>query len=414
MRYIKKDMRATRREFLELMTLSMGSAGLAVPRVLAEPWRAVASRGGEPTLDRPPVVLPEYLRTLEKVLISIPADTMSYGATASHDGLGRGALSKFLDIVFRELLGALPEYSSVDIVARSDRRDFGLAVRRRAGPREARLHLVDAPGVEIELWAQDLGEPIFLDGRERFLVAETMSSRMGEQSKMSIDRKRVSELVFGEDAVLEADFAFEGGNLAFDARDGAARVFVGYNTVSRTVRARKLAGREISRRDVLAEVSATFGGAEVVEVGRETQSLRLQHIDQMFLILHDGVAVVSQLAGKGPGRESGQLRYCADQLRELGYRVFPLDHSAEDLASYRSSVNCVPFVDKTTGEKKILFPVFPGEVDPESRSLSRAALSGKGARAFDLYRELGYEPRPIRDVTHRLGGNTHCILNALA
>ncbi|MGH9391759.1 MAG: hypothetical protein ACRD1Z_19330 [Vicinamibacteria bacterium] len=46
--------------------------------------------------------------------------------------------------------------------------------------------------------------------------------------------------------------------------------------------------------------------------------------------------------------------------------------------------------------------------------MDRRALLGKAALAYDLYRDLGYEPSPLRDVTHPLGGNTHCILNVLS
>jgi hypothetical protein len=46
--------------------------------------------------------------------------------------------------------------------------------------------------------------------------------------------------------------------------------------------------------------------------------------------------------------------------------------------------------------------------------VDRRALGGKAAVAFDLYRDLGYEPSPLRDVTHTLGGNTHCIVNVLS
>jgi hypothetical protein len=74
----------------------------------------------------------------------------------------------------------------------------------------------------------------------------------------------------------------------------------------------------------------------------------------------------------------------------------------------------VPFFDRDAGRKRVLLPVFPGEIREDARTVDRAALVGKAALAFDLYRDLGYEPSPLRDVTHALGGNTHCILNVLS
>jgi hypothetical protein len=396
-----------RRTFLESLALSWLAPSLrrGRARATAEPSRS----------DRPFVVVrPEYERTLESVLICIPADTVSFGAPPAHDDLGRAALGRFLDAVFRDLLAALPSYSVVHVVAPVDRRDLGLATLKRAGERRSQLHVVDDPGVEIELWAQDLGEPVLDAGEEKFLVAKRMGASMGAQSKMSIDRKRVAEYVFGEEATIEAGFAFESGNLAFDRARGSLRVLVGTNVLSRTVATHRAVGENVSRAAVLAEIAATFGRAEVVEMGRESQRPLLQHIDQAFVLLEGGLAVAARLRSAELEDEARQLETYAGQLRELGYRVHYLDHGPEDVARYRSSVNIVPFVDKSTGDKRLLYPVFPGEVETKAKDLTRETLRGKGLRAFDLYRDLGYEPVPVRDVSHSLGGNTHCILNALS
>ena len=230
---------------------------------------------------------------------------------------------------------------------------------------------------------------------------------MGPSSKMSADRRRVAEIVFGEESVVEAPFVFEGGNLAFDR----GLVLVGRNDVSRTIAA---SGETLSRREVLDDVAATFGGIEVIEMGKEPQSPLLQHIDQAFVLLEDRAAVACRLEGGGLEVEARQLRYYADQLRDLGYRVSFLDHRASDLTRYRSSVNVVPFFDREAGRRRVLLPVFPGELSEGATFVDRRALGGKAAVAYDLYRDLGYEPSPLRDVTHTLGGNTHCIVNVLS
>lgn len=425
-------MRVDRRTFLELGGLSLlthslgrrwghgeGALNPSAGRAKREALGLWLPGRTEETLalaiDLPPVtVRPEYERTLESVLICVPANTFSFGAGRDHDDLGRAALERFVDAVFRDLLEALPSYTMVHVAAPSEREDIGLAVLRRAGERRSQLHLVEDPNVEIELWAQDLGEPVVVGGAEKFLVAKPMSGSMGSQSKMSIDRKRVAELVFGRQSTIEASFVFEGGNLAFDRIRGGPRVLVGRNSVSRTVRAYADLGRRISRSAVLADVSAIFGGAEVLELGRNKQSPLLQHIDQAFVILDGGLAVASRLQDANLEVESRQLATYSAQLRELGYKVQYIDHRSDDVAQYFSSVNVVPFVDKFTGRKRILLPVFPGEAAGDAKIMTREVLRGKGARAFDLYRDLGYEPTVIRDLTHSLGGNTHCILNALS
>jgi hypothetical protein len=335
-----------------------------------------------------PVVRPEYERTLDWALVLYP--------DASPD-TQPATLSRFLEATFGDLRRALPSYTTLHVAARRE-----LSVLEGV-----RLHRVEDPGVEIELWAQDVGEPVFLDGRERFLVASPMPESMGPASGMSIDRKRVAELVFGTSNVLEAPFVFEGGNLAFDGK----QVLVGRNDVSRTIAA---SGGTRSRSQVLEDFSRTFAGIQVVEVGKEPQSPLLQHLDQSFVLLDDRVAVSCRLEGGGLETEERQLRQSADQLRGLGYRVSFLDHRSSDLRSYRSSINVVPFFDREAGRKRVLLPVFPGELREDAAVVDRKALLGKAARAFDLYRDLGYEPSPIRDVTHPLGGNVHCVLNVLS
>ena len=306
-------------------------------------------------------------------------------------------LSRFLEAAYRDLSSALPYYTNVQVAARRDAGGF----------RGQQLQLVNDLEVEIELWAQDIGEPVLVDGREGFLVARRMPPGMGPQSKMSKDRMRVAEVVFGEASVVEAPFVFEGGNVAFDR----GLVLIGRNDVSRTITA---SGESRSRSQVLDDVATTFGATEAVEMGEEPPSPLLQHIDQAFVLLEGRAAVACRLEGGGLDEAATQLRFYAGQLRDLGYRVFFLDHEASDLSGYRSSINVVPFFDREAGRKRVLLPVFPGELKEDAKVVDRRALLGKAAVAFDLYRDLGYEPSPVRDVTHALGGNTHCILNVLS
>ncbi len=331
---------------------------------------------------------PEYERTLSKALVCFP------DASATTNP---GTLSRFLDAAYRDLSRVLPYYTSVQVAARRDSGGF----------RAQQLHLVNDLEVEIELWAQDIGEPVLVDGKERFLVARKMPPGMGPPSKMSEDRRRVAEIVFGGESVIEAPFVFEGGNVAFDR----GLVLIGGNDVSRTIAA---SGERRSRREVLDDVAAAFGATDAVEMGEEPPSPLLQHIDQAFVLLEGRAAVACRLEGGGLDSEARQLRYYSSQLQDLGYRVSFLDHEASDLSAYRSSINVVPFFDREAGRKRVLLPVFPGEVKEEAKVVERKALLGKAASAFDLYRDLGYEPSPVRDVTHALGGNTHCILNVLS
>lgn len=115
-----------------------------------------------------------------------------------------------------------------------------------------------------------------------------------------------------------------------------------------------------------------------------------------------------------PSPEQRQIEATRSRLKALGYRTVAIDHTQADVESYRVSTNAVPFVDAETGQKKIIFPVFPGEVKGTLQGrLTIADLKGKSLAAYRAYEAAGYLPIPIRDFAHLVGGNTHCITNVL-
>ena len=103
----------------------------------------------------PRAARPEYERTLARALVSLP--------DASPD-TDPETLSRFLEAAYRDLSAVLPSYTSLHVAARKDSGSFA------AG----RLHLVEDSSVEIELWAQDIGEPVLVGGEQRFLVSKRM------------------------------------------------------------------------------------------------------------------------------------------------------------------------------------------------------------------------------------------------
>lgn len=367
---------------------------------------------GEPDL-RAPVVVPEYERTLESVLLAVPAGTVSFGVPDAGDGLGVAALSRFLELAFHDLLHALPDYATIHAAAHRERRAVAARVLEPAGSRLV-AHLLTEPDVEIELFAQDLGEPLTISGETKFLVSLRMDAGVGDASSMSAARRRTAEYVFGPENVIEADFVFEGGNLAFDRVGETTRVLAGLGAFRRTLEHYRRRDVSLSHRDVEAMMASAFHGAEIVSMDEERQRPLLQHIDQAFVLLKDSVAVANRLVGTELRAERRQLEGYHRRLRELGYELAFIDHDAEDLEKSYLSVNAVPYLDRASGARRILFPVFPGECDEDALVLSRNVLRSKAAKAYDVYRDVGYEPVPVRDMTHVLGGNTHCIVNALA
>ncbi|MEZ5415942.1 MAG: agmatine deiminase family protein [Vicinamibacterales bacterium] len=383
---------------------------LAVPIAV---W--ISSMAGPPARGQaaavPPVsVRPEYERALKSVYLSIPDEHRR----VRESGVRPPDHTEFVRQAYSELIGALPGYTAIELAV-SDRAAPGLvdALRTAAGPRPFRAHVIDGTLAAVDMWAQDLGERVSVEGRDMFLVPMPVDGRVAYNGELSRARTNVARRVFAG-RTIDADFVFEGGNLAFDRMADRARVFIGYNDVRLTIENHRRNGRAVDAAAVTRLIAAAFAGADVQVIGRETQSPLLFHLDQAFILLGDGLAVVNRLVGP-PSREQRQLEATRSRLQALGYRTIGIDHTQEDVESYRTSTNAVPFVDAMTGRKTIIFPVFPGEVTrnaPPGR-LTREHLSGKALAAYRVYEGAGYQPVPIRDFAHLAGGNTHCITNVL-
>lgn len=387
-------------------TLCLGLAVAAMALCAAQAVATAQAGPAEPTVQ----VRPEYDRALKRVYLSVPDEfrASKAPAVAPHRHI------QFVRQAYAELIAALPRYTAIELAV-SDRYEAAVVdgLRATAGSRPLTVHVIERLHADLDMWAQDLGEPISVDGREHFLVPMAVDQKVPYNGEISLSRQRIARRVF-DDRVVEAEFVFEGGNLAFDRVGDRSRVFVGYNDVLLTIENYKRRGRSLNADDVAALVARGFGGAEVVVVGRQQQSRFLFHLDQAFILLGDGVAVVNRILGP-PSPEQRQLEATQSRLKALGYRTIAIDHTQADVEGYRVSTNAVPFVDAETGRKKIIFPVFPGELKgtPPQGPLSGEHLAGKALAAYRVYEAAGYLPIPIRDYSHVVGGNTHCLTNVL-
>lgn len=349
-------------------------------------------------------VVPEYDRHIERVLIMVP----------ERDGdQGRGTADpRFVRAVYDELLTAIPSYSEVGIVAQARDRETVLGWSRLYDARDdIHLHFVRASEETVDLWSQDLGEYVFVNGEGRFLVSALPHPSMGTARAAAQSRANIARRIFGA-AVISADFVFEGGNVMFDRTPEGLRVLVGEDVVGHTVESARRHGRRVTKNDVVERVARRFGAAEVVVLAGE-QSGGLFHIDQAFALLREGKAVL-QTPSETRSREAVLLSGYRAQLTALRYEIFEMPTSVEAIRRYQTSVNVLPFTDLQTGEDVVIFPVFPGEVAVNAPVvLSKEHLIGKAALAYAVFERTGYAPRPVRDVSHVSGGNTHCITNVL-
>lgn len=421
--------RFSRRQVLK--QLAAAGAGIALfPKTLSRTERSVRETPSlkesitTPASERTREleVRPEYERYLEEVIMFIP------GAYADPNE-GYPYIITYLDFFAR-----LPSYTRVKIIAETRMEE---RIRRvlEETPISNRYDLLLVSDRDrrraqyLDIWTQDFGEVVWRDGKFLFLVPMEFPQGRREASyaerTMAIqtrDRKRILIEAFGATSVRETPFYFEGGNMTFDrAGNEMLRVFVGYNDIDKTVAAYEALGRRITPQEIESLISREFGGAEVVVMGVQPQSKYTFHLDQSFLLLAKKTVVINKPAGSADNYTIQQQSFYRAQLEGLGYTLFSIVHTQDDLAAYRSSVTAVPFVDRETNTRKVIFPVFEGEtrqswdlLGKTTEPLQPEDLLGKARRAYNVYERAGYEPLPIRETTSPQGSAIHCLTNVIS
>ncbi|MEZ5421226.1 MAG: hypothetical protein R2708_28335 [Vicinamibacterales bacterium] len=209
--------------------------------------------------------------------------------------------------------------------------------------------------------------------------------------------------------IVDAGFVFEGGNLAFDRVGDRTRVFIGYNDVPLTIDNYRRQGRALDL-DGVVIMAADFGGAEVRWWGARSRARSCSTSTRRSSC--SATVWRSSTASSGRRRaSSSKLEATRSQARAArlpDHRHRPHAVGGRELPI---STNAVPFVDATTGRRTVVFPVFPGECGTPEGRLSVEHLKGKALAAYRAYLAAGYQPVPVRDFAHALGGNTHCIAN---
>ncbi len=379
------------------------------PRLIAERWVTTHTEALVESVS----VTPEYERHLKKILITIP---VGYGFPGlATRNLRLPVRVQMIESAYEGLLGALPDYTEVHIALRTaDEGHLEPWLKRLESQHRVHLHRLDDVTAETELWAQDVGEALTVERGTRFIVSMDVDPAMERNQHMATVRQQIAGAVFGASSVIKAPFVFEGGNLSFDRVGDRYRIFIGFNDLLLSIDNYNAIKRRFSRTQLLETIAEQFGVDEVIVMGREKQSPYLFHIDQAFVLLADGVAVVNRIVAAKSSREQRQLEYYNSQLGALGYRVITIDNTQGEIEERHTSTNAIPYIDTRTGKKKIIYPVYSGELRSKAGGIVKENnLTGKGLRAYEAYEEAGYEPVPVLDFVHVAGGGTHCLCNVI-
>ena len=372
---------------------------------------------------------PKYDRHLERLLLTVQIDPTV-----------KDKKEEFKRI-YGPLLKAIPPYTKLEIVtSKVEPEEVKTWLKDLNVENRVRFHPTSH---DLDIWSQDYAEALKVSGATAYLLPADLQPNPSGGPASAYDenwnyRSTTTETYHMTmiDAlplkqVNRARFFFEGGNVSFDKGPNGLRVFIGSNDIWRNIVNFQLKGTPKTVEEIKTIISEDFGGAEVIIMGdpKEKQHNGIFQIDQAFLKLDQQRVVMHKPTDPQNEVErtyvESLLKY-KTQLEGLGYQVYEIPATCGELINGTArpgvlevfaSINAIPYVDKKTKEKCIIFPVFAEDlsVTPDGLNpLNPTELKGKGLAAYNLFLQLGYKPIPVLDNNGEHQGNTHCISNVLA
>lgn len=383
-------------------------------------------------------IVPEYLRTMRRVLISIPIDRPSIA-------------------LHREYLQNLPKYTEIFIIIPEDSVEAVTEELERTPyferttlvPFSTTLHKVPrvyfvfperdklmelkdekaAQGMRFPrgtLWAQDLFEVGTTDdGRTLALISGVHKWFVTEDDEnpldVASDNFYVERLSSVGITTKRLPLTFAGGNVLVDEFRGRKLAFVGGDVFRKTRTVWKsIRGKNPSDDDIADMLKQFLGVDEVIAIGRDSvQPALMFHLDQAMIPLGDGRIGVTRVAAAANGgvrdggvRDDGEIEeveiFLAElrqRLSMLGYRLIDIDTSPTNVRNHQYYANGIPYRDAETNQKTLMMPVFPTTETRVERALVR-----KNREAFE---SIGYKVIEVPSRAERLNGGLHCLINVL-
>ena len=377
--------------------------------------------------DRPFRIEPEYDRKLEKVVLSLETSTEDLSLHES-------------------ILKSLPEYSKV-LMLIPDRRAkdigrqleaLGLSRRVRLMPFSSRVvgkeeaYRLNTRNSELRkltkrrlmprgsVWAQDLFEVARGDDGTRSILAPFIHKwfiKPGTQwgPKLQSDNSFVGKLDSPGIGLHMVPLVFKGGNVLIDDLGGQSIAFAGGDIITDTIVVLdSTLGLKISEEEVVEQLRDHLNVDRVVMVGRQNrQPEKMFHLDQAMVLLPDGVAAVTRIVDYESGRASlevDEVRVFLSELRgelvKLGYKIVDIGATVEDVYNYRYYVNGVPYVNKETGRREFLMPLFESSLEGTNGEVYRSNVLA--------VESLGYRVIPVPTSANERRGGLHCMVNVIS
>ncbi|MCK4910124.1 MAG: agmatine deiminase family protein [Thermodesulfovibrionales bacterium] len=370
---------------------------------------------------------PEYDRFLQRVVFSLETSTKDLSL---HEDIIRSLPE------YSEVLMLLPEKRAQDIGRQLEALGLRQKVRlmafssRVVGKEEAyRLYTRHAELRKLKkrhfmprgsVWAQDLFEV----GRDEDGTSAILApfihkwfvkpdAQWGQ--RLESDNVFVEKLASGGIEFKKLPLVFKGGNVLVDKLGGRSIAFAGGDVIRDTQLVLEATlGKKVSSAEVVEGLKLYLNVDRVKVIGRQTsQPVKMFHLDQAMVLLPGGVAAVTRIVDyelASASREVDEVRCLLGELRAelraLGYTIVDIAATVEDVENFRYYVNGVPYVNKSTGKREFLMPLFKASFEGDNWELFRSNISS--------IESLGYMVIPVYTRANERRGGIHCIVNVIS
>ncbi|MGR3177492.1 MAG: agmatine deiminase family protein [Candidatus Anammoxibacter sp.] len=210
---------------------------------------------------------------------------------------------------------------------------------------------------------------------------------------------------------------FEGGNILIGEINKKQIAFVGSDTIRTTsIMHKHLPGKVIDASEIKNTLLKTFGVDDVIFVGFgiNHQPKKMFHLDQAIIFLKDGVVGVSHITGEDPKSSEEQefvreaklfLSQTRTLLTSLGFKVYNVDMTVQNVLNYEQYVNAIPYTNIETKQKELLMPVFDLHQTANDKQIQNNNIL--------LFESMGYHVIRVHVTSTELKGGIHCLINVV-
>lgn len=330
---------------------------------------------------------PEYTVDLAEVVMGIDAENAHDANPLSRHEAILLALPAYTRVVLLTPEAALPQVR---------RRLRVLDMSHRVRPVLSQKRTGSEPAAGVSHWVRDL---MFVthDGNTTTLL--TSLAHKNWRDLAHNDLEYLNRTAGKDRHLLRMPIFFRGGNLLMAAREKQTLLLVGRDELAMNQDWIAKTFHFSPLPEAVPEILKAATGADAVLI--LPNSRHFFHLDTYLTPLADGqIGLLAPLDSERlPQADRDVLAQTRQLLLSKGFAIVDIPTTAHRISHYQSPVNIVPFVDRQSGQRRALTPMFP---ESPGDSLN--------AKVLAAYRRAGIDPIPVEDHFHERWGSIHCAL----